>query len=120
MFKKSNYSMKSSLCRRLAKQIAGVLTRAGVIEVQIENSKQSASTYVSFGIDIDPEYGALDSVKIRVSDHADRYGSDYHIWASDADDKVWLEKTSQILAKYYPELSLSKRDANALLKSQAV
>jgi hypothetical protein len=115
-FTKSTRSNKNALCARIAKQVAAVLTRAGVPEVRIDASRVSASAYVYLPIEIDPEYGVIEEAKIRISDHADRYGADHHIWAEDAADKAWLARTAEILAAHYPALWLAKRDAAALSK----
>ena len=119
-FQKSIKSNKTALCGRLAKQVAAVLTRAGVPSVSVDASRVSASHYVlippSLGPEhIDPEYGALEYVKIRVSDHDDRnWPSEHYIWDTDAVDKVWLVKAAKILSDRYPTLTLAKRDAVAI------
>lgn len=114
-FTKSTRSNKNALCARLAKQVAGVLTRAGAQQVSIERSRVSASAYVYLPIELDPKYGVMESVKIRISDHDDHSGdADHRIWDEDAADKVWLAQTAEILAAHRPDLRLAGRDAAAL------
>lgn len=70
-------SNKNSDCRRLASSIAKA-ARAMGLEAGIESSRVSAShyVYVADGPEAEP-------VKIRVSDHDDRYGADWHAWAGE-------------------------------------
>ena len=126
-FRKSVYSNKSVLCERLANQIAGVLARAGVDGVYIDHSHQSASTYVIFNakpITFTCIDGSVahdwETVKIRVSDHSDKYcSSDHYVWARQAAGKEWLAETAKIILQYFPDRSLAKRDAAALAKVTA-
>jgi hypothetical protein len=81
-FRASNWSHKNGACQRLAEQIAHAAEAMG-LRARIDASRLSASRYVvvtkAGDEDEDSDYERL---KIRCSDHEDRYGgSDWQVWA---------------------------------------
>ncbi len=76
-FRKSSFRLASSACEAAAEKIQRAAEKMG-LEVWRDGSRVSASEYVMVQIDED------EVVKIRVSDHEDRYGgADYHVWCDE-------------------------------------
>jgi hypothetical protein len=75
-FQSTGRSNKRCACKRLAVRLEKHLVALG-FETYRNSSRVSASEYV---MAFPAKSDGCDAVKIRVSDHDDRYGADFHAW----------------------------------------